>query len=44
LGTSGLAGPLDSEDLYDVICAYQDACAGIISRFDGPIAHIVGLG
>ena len=39
-----LAGQLDPEDLYDVIRAYQDACAGVIQRFDGHIAQYLGDG
>jgi class 3 adenylate cyclase/DNA-binding winged helix-turn-helix (wHTH) protein/predicted ATPase len=39
-----LSGQLDPEDLYDVIRAYQDACAGVIQHFDGHIAQYLGDG
>lgn len=43
-GSTSLAERLDPEDLREVIRAYQDACAGVISRFDGFIARYVGDG
>src|SRR5215510_3364820 len=39
-----LAGQLDPEDLREVVCAYQDACAKVIARFDGHIAQYLGDG
>src|SRR5262249_3580738 len=39
-----LAERLGPEDFYDMIRAYQDACAGVIQRFDGYIAQYLGDG
>jgi class 3 adenylate cyclase/DNA-binding winged helix-turn-helix (wHTH) protein len=39
-----LAERLGPEDFYDMIRAYQDACAGVIQRFDGHIAQYLGDG
>jgi len=42
--STNLAEQLDPEDLRDVIRSYQDACAGVISRFEGYVAKYVGDG
>jgi len=42
--STGLARQLDPEDLYEVIRAYQDTCAGVIQHFDGHIAQYLGDG
>jgi predicted ATPase/class 3 adenylate cyclase len=34
-----LAGHLDQEDLREVVRAYRQACAEVIHRFDGSLAH-----
>src|SRR5215510_13803282 len=39
-----LASQLDPEDLREVVRAYQEACAKVISRFDGHIAQYLGDG
>jgi class 3 adenylate cyclase/tetratricopeptide (TPR) repeat protein len=44
VGSTALAEQLDPEDLRDVIRTYQDACAGVVSRFEGYIAKYVGDG
>src|ERR1041385_4826196 len=44
VGSTSLAEQLDPEDLRDVIRSYQDACAGVISRFEGYVAKYVGDG
>src|ERR1051325_1418950 len=44
VGSTSLAEQLDPEDLRDVIRSYQDACAGVVSRFEGYVAKYVGDG
>src|SRR5262245_21147026 len=44
VGSTPLSQQLDPEQLRDVIRAYQDACAGAVSRFDGYIAQFLGDG
>ncbi len=44
VGSTTLAEQLDPEDFRDVIRGYQDACAGVISRFGGYIAKYLGDG
>ncbi|NIM72339.1 MAG: AAA family ATPase, partial [Gammaproteobacteria bacterium] len=44
VGSTELARRLDPEDLRDVMRAFQDRCAGVISRFDGFIARYMGDG
>src|SRR6266568_3476089 len=39
-----LSGPLDPEDLREVVRAYQHACAEVIERVDGYIAQYLGDG
>jgi class 3 adenylate cyclase len=39
-----LSRQLDPEDYRDLIRAYQDACAGVIARFDGFVAKFMGDG
>src|SRR5262249_19656405 len=39
-----LASPLDPEDYRDVVRAYQQGCAEVITRFDGHIAQLLGDG
>jgi class 3 adenylate cyclase len=38
VGSTALAAALDPEDMREVIRAYQDACAGAITRFGGTVA------
>ncbi|MBI3795611.1 MAG: AAA family ATPase [Deltaproteobacteria bacterium] len=42
VGSTPLAEQLDPEELREVIRAYQEACAEVISRFEGYIARYVG--
>jgi hypothetical protein len=35
---------LDPEDMREVVRAYQDACAGVITRFEGFVAKFMGDG
>lgn len=44
VGSTALSGRLDPEDLRVVIGAYQEACGGVISAFEGYIARYVGDG
>jgi class 3 adenylate cyclase len=44
VGSTALAARLDPEDMREVIGAYQDGCAGMIARFEGHIARLVGDG
>ena len=44
VGSTALSERLDPEDLRDIIKAYQDACAAVITRFDGFVARYVGDG
>ena len=42
--STALSARLDPEDLREVIRAYQDACAGVITRFEGHVAKYMGDG
>jgi class 3 adenylate cyclase len=42
--STSLSAQLDPEDLREVIQAYQRVCAEVITRFDGPIAQLLGDG
>ncbi len=44
VGSTALSTRLDPEDYREVIRAYQDACAGVITRFDGYVAKFMGDG
>ena len=44
VGSTELAARLDPEDMREVIRAYQDACAGAITRFEGHVAKYMGDG
>jgi len=44
VGSTALSTRLDPEVLQDLIRAFQDRCAGAISRFDGYIARYMGDG
>ncbi len=44
VGSTALANALDPEDMSALIKRYQDACAGVIARFDGFIAKFMGDG
>jgi class 3 adenylate cyclase/predicted ATPase len=43
-GSTALSSRLDPEDYREVIRAYQDACAGVITRYDGYVAKFMGDG
>jgi class 3 adenylate cyclase len=42
--STALSGQLDPEDLRDVVRAYHQVCAEVITRFDGHIAQLLGDG
>src|SRR5690242_17719290 len=44
VNSTGLSTRFDPEDMREVIRAYQDACAGAVTRFDGHIAKYMGDG
>jgi class 3 adenylate cyclase/predicted ATPase len=44
VGATELSARLDPEDFRDVVRAYQETCAAVISRFDGHIAQYLGDG
>jgi class 3 adenylate cyclase/predicted ATPase len=44
VGSTALSAQLDPEDMSKVICAYQNAVAGEIARFEGYVAKFMGDG
>ena len=44
VGSTALSEKLDPEDLREVIGAYRETCAGVITRFGGVIAKYMGDG
>ncbi len=44
VGSTALSARLDPEDMRDVIRGFQDACAGVITRYDGHVAEYMGDG
>ncbi|VIO78634.1 adenylate/guanylate cyclase domain-containing protein [Bradyrhizobium ivorense] len=44
VGSTEISARLDPEDMRDVIRAYQDACSGVIARYDGFVARFMGDG
>jgi class 3 adenylate cyclase len=43
-GSTALSARLDPEDMRQVIRAYQDACSGVVTRYDGFVAKFMGDG
>jgi class 3 adenylate cyclase/tetratricopeptide (TPR) repeat protein len=43
-GSTALSARLDPEDMRQVIRAYQDACSGVVARYDGFLAKFMGDG
>ncbi len=43
-GSTALSAQLDPEDMRHVIRAYQDACSGVVARYDGFLAKFMGDG
>jgi class 3 adenylate cyclase/tetratricopeptide (TPR) repeat protein len=44
VGSTALSTRLDPEDYREIIRAYQDACAGVITRYGGYVAKYMGDG
>ncbi len=44
VGSTALSGRLDPEDYREVMRAYQEACAGIVGRYEGHVAKFLGDG
>ncbi len=44
VGSTALSSKLDPEDMRDLIRAYQDACAGVVTRYEGFVAKYMGDG
>jgi class 3 adenylate cyclase len=44
VGSTELAVRADPEDVREVMRSYQDACAGVIGRYDGYLAKFLGDG
>jgi class 3 adenylate cyclase/predicted ATPase len=43
-GSTALSARLDPEDMRQIIRAYQDACSGVVARYDGFVAKFMGDG
>ena len=44
VGSTALSARLDPEDMRHVIRGYQDACSGVVARYDGFVAKFMGDG
>ena len=44
VGSTALSGSLDPEEIRDVIMNYQNAVAGVVTRFEGHVAKYMGDG
>ncbi len=44
VGSTALSSQLDLEDMRNVLSAYQEACAGVIDRYEGYVAKFMGDG
>ncbi|MEE9209469.1 MAG: adenylate/guanylate cyclase domain-containing protein [Kiloniellales bacterium] len=44
VGSTALSGELDPEDYREVLRAYQNACAGVVARYEGHVAKLLGDG
>jgi len=44
VGSSKLSEQLDPEDFRNLLAAYQDTCATVVSHYDGQVARYVGDG
>jgi class 3 adenylate cyclase/predicted ATPase len=44
VSSTALSARLDPEDMRQVIRAYQDACSGVVARYDGFVAKFFGDG
>ncbi len=44
VGSTALSARLDPEELREELRAYQDACSGVVARYDGFVAKFMGDG
>ncbi|WP_420964580.1 AAA family ATPase [Bradyrhizobium sp. B120] len=44
VGSTALSARLDPEDMREVMRSYQDACSGVIARYEGFVAKFLGDG
>ncbi len=44
VGSTALSAKLDPEDLREIVRAYQDACAEVVTRYEGFVAKFMGDG
>jgi class 3 adenylate cyclase len=44
VGSTAMSARLDPEDMREIIGTYQDACSGVVARYDGFIARFMGDG
>ena len=44
VGSTALSEQLDPEEWREVVQAYQETCAEVVSRYDGHIAQYLGDG
>src|SRR5208337_2951122 len=44
VGSTAMSARLDPEDMRQVMRAYQDACSGVVARYDGFVAQFLGDG
>ncbi len=44
VGSTALSSQLDPEDMREVLRACQDACAGVVTRYEGFVAKYMGDG
>jgi len=44
VGSTAMSARLDPEDMRQVMRAYQDACSGVVARYDGFVAKFLGDG
>ena len=43
-GSTAMSARLDPEDMREIIRTYQDACSGVVGRYDGFVAKFMGDG
>jgi class 3 adenylate cyclase len=43
-GSTAISARLDPEDMREIIRAYQQACSGVVARYDGFLAKFMGDG
>ena len=43
-GSTAISARLDPEDMREIIRTYQEACSGVVARYDGFVAKFMGDG